>query len=366
VAAVVDWLDSGRPRSLVLAALALGLLATVKETYVLTLAGLALGGGLAWARGHDPISRPRGTGTASPFPVLRDPWAAIPARTARQALLAFAAPYVLLYSSFFTHPRGLPDSLATFVVWARKGIAGAGHAKPWDYFLRLLLGHEPLIVCCALAGGWLAFRRRDAFGAACAVWAASELLAYSLLPYKTPWLVLNVLLPAVLVAGVLCREAAGRRLPRLVRAALATGLAVGLGWSAWRAVEVAFLRFDDPRLPLVYAPTHRSYPALVDYVRAVTRPIPGRQAPAVRIYGSHAWPLPWHLRDLPAIDYVHEIPARPDGDLLIVEQRLEERLRPLLRHHYRRRRFLLRPGAPLVAYVGQRLAPPTAGDSAPD
>lgn len=343
VTAVSVWLETRRQGSLVLAAFCLGLLATVKETYVLTLAVLGMAGllTLIWSR-----RLPR-------FPELwRDLRPAAP-----RAFVAFAVPYILLYTSFFTNPQGLPDSFRTFFVWAGKGIGGAGHGKPWDYFPRLLLSFEPVTLVCAIAGGWLALRRREVFGTFCSLWAAGELLAYSVLRYKTPWLALNVLLPAALAGGTLFREAWGWPGSRALRTALAGALALGLAWTGWRAVDVSFRRFDDDRLALVYVPTHRDMDALLAYVRRAATRRPAGETPSIQILGRHLWPLPWYLRDLAGVEYRHEIPPHPDGDVLIVERRWDGRLRPLLRQRYQRREFLLRPREPVVVYVRVESSP---------
>jgi len=339
VVTVAMWLETRREGSLVLAALCLGLLASVKETYVLTLAVLAIAAVLArtWVHGG---------------PRLRELCRRLRPRTVALAAAAFVAPYILLYTSFFTNPRGLADSFATFLVWAAKGVGGAEHAKPWDYFPRLLLSFEPITLICAIAGGWLALRRRDAFGSFCALWAAGELAVYSLLRYKTPWLVLNILLPAVLVAGVFFRDAFGRQVSTALRAGLAAALALGLAWSGWRAAEVSFVRYDDDHLALVYVPTHRDVIDLVAWVRD-TRPR------SVRILGHYMWPLPWYLRDLPRMEYRSKIPSHPDGDVLIVERGLEKPLRPLLHSRYRRREYQLRPRKWVGVYVRERLQAPS-------
>lgn len=338
VAAASSWLEERREQRLVLAVFFLGLLATVKETWVLTLAVLGIAAVLAglWTRGR---------------PDLRGLWETPRPGTAARAAAAFAVPYVLLYTSFFTNPRGLIDSVRTFLLWTERGVEGAGHAKPWDYFPRLLLSFEAVTVVCAVAGGLIALRKRDAFGTFCALWAAGELAAYSLLRYKTPWLALNVILPAALAAGVLFREAWGWRRPW--RVAVAAAFVLGLAWSGWRVVEVSFLRFDDTRLALVYVPTSREVPALVSEVREAARRIP--PGGAVRILGRYDWPLPWYLRGLPGLQYRHEIPPEPDGDVLIVDRNLEGKLRPRLKQRYSRREYLLRPGKRVVVYVNERL-----------
>ena len=345
VVAASLWLESRREGWLYVAAVCLGLLATVKETYVATVAVLAIAAVLArvWVCGG---------------PRLRELWGRPSPGTARRALAAFAIPYVLLYSSFLTHLQGVIDSFRTYLYWTGRGVEGGRHAKPWDYFPRLLLSFEAAAVVCALAGGWLALRRRDAFGTFCALWAAGELAAYSLLSYKTPWLALNIVLPAALAAGVLFREAFAGRAPAFARAGLVAALALGLAWEGWRAVDVSFLRFDDPRLALVYVPTHRDVDALVADVRAAVGRIPPGRKPEIYILGRYAWPLPWYFRDLIDLGYSKEVPPNPDGDILIVEGEWEARLRPLLRQRYRRREYVLRPGSPVAVYVNERLGPP--------
>lgn len=348
VAAAASWLENREERRLLLAAFCLGLLATVKETWVVTAAVLGIAAVLArfWTRGR---------------PDLRELWGAPRPGTAWRAAAAFGIPYVLLYTSFFTSPRGVIDSVGTFLIWTSRGIEGAEHAKPWVYFPRLLLSFEGVTVACAVAGGLLALRRRDAFGTFCALWAAGQLAAYSLLTYKTPWLMLNKVLPAALVAGLLFREGWTWRRPW--RWALAVPFVLGLAWSGWRAVEVSFFRPEDPRLALIYVPTSPEVPVLVSEVREAARRIPPDGA--VRILGRHAWPLPWYLNGLPGFQYLHDIPPSPDGGILVVDKELEKKLRPLLKQRYRRREYLLRPGKTVVIYINEELGSPPSPLNAP-
>jgi len=343
VVAGLLYLETRRQRDLVLAALCLGLLATIKETYVVTLAVLAIASVLAriWAYG-----RPR----------LGLLWGRPALEASVWAMVAFAVPYVLLYSSFFTNPHGLVDSVRTFFLWAGKGIEGAEHAKPWDYFPRLLLGFETVAVACAVVGGWLALRRRDSFGTFCALWAAGELAAYSLLRYKTPWLDLNIVLPAAVVGGVLFREAFGRPWPRAVRAGIVALFVLGLGWGTWRAIQVSFLRYDDDKLALVYVPTDRDVRGLLVQVRDILSRIPPGEPPELLMLGHHAWPLPWYFRDVKALSYSQEIPDEADADVLIVEGDMEAELLPVLKERYQRREYVLRPRQKIVVFVNERLA----------
>ena len=344
VAAVSLWLETGRDRDLILAALALGLLFTVKETAALTLAGLAAGALAAWwAAGRPPV-----------LERLR----AVPLRTRRLAGIALVVPYVLLFTSFLTNPWGLVDSVRAFLPWTEKGIEGSGHEKPWLYFFRMLATFEP----AALAGGvlgsaaafWRTLSPKNAFGVFCFVWWAGQLAAYSVIPYKTPWLVLNMVLPLTLSAGVLFGEIGRRRVPGAARAALAGIGLLLVAWTASKAVEVSFLRYDDERLSLVYVQTTREVRDLMKGIEdAAARSPGGRKDLAIRFYTNNRWPLPWYLREYRGTLYLKEVPYDPGGDVLIFEPSQEPDVRAGLKDWktYQRRVFTLRKNVKLVVYV---------------
>lgn len=333
------YLESRRKGYLLLAAACLGLLFTVKETAVLTMAGLLIAAAVAriWTSGRLRLDDLR-----------------IDRRTAGLVVLAAAVPYGLLFSSFLTHPRGLIDSVWGLLLWVGKGTEGAGvHAKPWSYFLQWLWRYEPALLLGGLLGGGLALRRRDPWGSFFALWFLSQLVIYSAIPYKTPWLALNILLAAAMATGFLVREIWDRE-SRTARAGLLAVLLLGLGWSGWRAFDVTFQRYDDPHLELPYAQTRREARGIVTLVRDMARRSPAGRGLTLHALLPYRWPLPWYLRDFPNARYwkrFENIPADFDADVLLVDTREEGRLRPRLKGAYRRCVFPLLPGEGVAVYV---------------
>ncbi|HKV06791.1 MAG TPA: flippase activity-associated protein Agl23 [Thermoanaerobaculia bacterium] len=323
VVAVSVGMETGRSGAFLLAAAAAGLMFTVKETALLSVATLAGAAGVVWRRGPG-MSR----------------------RTLLGAGAVFAGIWILLFTSFFTNPGGIVDSVRAFLLWAGKGIEGSGgHIRSWDFFARLLFTFETPLVLCALAGAFLAVRRRDRFGLFCALWTAGQLAIYSALPYKTPWLVLNVVVPAALTAGVLFRE---------IPARAGFLLAFALAWTGWRAVDVSFLRYDDDQIPLIYAPTDRDLRNLLAFVDGVAERSPEGKGITVKLLSPHLWPLPWYFRGYPNAVYRRRLAddPRPDADVVIVDVHNEGRLR--LRGRYVRRVFRLRPHEPVGVWVASR------------
>ena len=95
-----------------------------------------------------------------------------------------------------------------------------------------------------------------------ALWAVGMLAAYSLIPYKTPWLTLNMLAPLAICAGHACDLA--WRLRRRAKTALAVAALVALGLSTGQALVLNFRDYDNDRNPYVYAHTSREVLRLVD------------------------------------------------------------------------------------------------------
>ena len=332
------WLETRRSGALLLACASAGLMLTVKETSLLTLATLLGAAGLARI-------------------VCAGSWRpAVPVVPRMRALLlpgaALVLPPLLLFSSFLSHPQGVLDALLGPLLWSKTGISGAGHAKSWDYFLELLAVLETVSLMGAGLGGWLAVRRRDPFGLFCAAWTAGQLALYSAIPYKTPWLAINLVIPAALTAGFAVREMMAWRGRRLI---LALGVLI-LVWNGGLAVWTAFIRYDDPVSFYSYAQSRREVRGLVAAVRDAVEKTPPPPV-HVDVVVLHPWPLPWYFRGLPGIRWWKQVPPRPDGDVLVVDVRWEKLLRPRLRGSYVRRAWPFRPGETLAVYCRPRLCP---------
>jgi uncharacterized protein (TIGR03663 family) len=347
IAAAVRWLEERRDRDLILAALSVSLMLTVKETAVLTLGSLGIGALAAgWGLPLPRAGEGRGEGSLRIWLLVA---------------LALVVPYVLLYTSFFTNPAGLVDSFRAYLPWTEKGFEGSGHEKPWPYFLRLLARFEPL----ALAGGvlgstvavWRLRRKDHRFGLFLTVAWTVQLAAYSAIPYKTPWLAMNVVLLLALSTGVPFGEMERRRLSGAVRAGITAAGLLAVTWSASRAVEVSFLRYDDETLPLVYVQTNRDLRDLMELIEKAAGRSPQGKGLPIRFYTANRWPLPWYLRDYTAVLYAKDVPRDPGGDVLICEPGQEKDLRQRLRGKYVRRQYTLRNKVELVVYVSERVRP---------
>lgn len=242
------------------------------------------------------------------------------------ALLAATAIYVVFYSAFFTRWVGVVDGLRTYFNYAARA-AGSAHDQPWYYYLSLLGPHtqgggrwgEPLLLLAALTGVGRAFSARaQPTHRALALFTVTLLLLYSLIPYKTPWLLLTPYVGLALLAGLGVVQLAEWLPAKPARFAPALlGLVLGLE-GAWVDRSALGRYANDERNPYLYQPTSADLPRLVDALATM----PAGQKIAV-VSPDHAWPLPWYLRDRAATGYFVAPPANlPDYDLVLLDSRL--------------------------------------------
>jgi uncharacterized protein (TIGR03663 family) len=252
----------------------------------------------------------------------------------------------LFFSSFGTNPAGLRGALLTPAAMLTRVTGGAsGHEKPWWYYASLFvfqrnggcLWDQSAFLVAALAGGWLALRRR---GLPCfvAVFTAAAALLLSATPYKTPWLAISLVPGMCLLAAF-----ALSRMRQPVALALTVVVLLELGWQTRQAV---FRRPADSRNPLAYvhsSPDMQKVPAI-----AAAAP-----AGPVKIISKEYWPLPWYLRHRPEAGYWTEPPSNCDGPLIFAGAEVADVVRARLRGTYRESFLGLRPGVILVVFVRQ-------------
>ncbi len=317
------------------AAVCAGLMLATKETAVLSLAAGAVALRAVWR----------------PVPEVRRPLAG----AACVALLLAA----VLLSGFGSHPAAMVDFVRSFGPWLHRAHGSDLHQHAvWYYLQKLCWTHRPhgpiwsegLIVGLGAVGALLAWvgRLRSPLARFLSVYAVLLTAVYSLTPYKTPWCVLNLVLPLALLAGhavqqlvlgggdsvrhsanVVAWVAPRPAWPRFVRGAVVL-LFVGvmtaqLGWQAYR---LSFRYQADARNPYAYAPTHVDVEDLTERIEALAKLSPVGLALPVQVYSAdgYYWPLPWYLRRLPNVGYLTENPAPPFAPVVIASTQYEDDL----------------------------------------
>lgn len=264
------WWKTPRLSHLCLVVIGAALMYASKETAVLTWAAWALAGCVAVTVHRAPLA---------PLKHLRVTDASI-------ATLLAAIIHIALFTSFFAHPRGFFESLASPFLWFER--AQTFHARPFTYFLELLALHEVSLLILAAIGLALCVARRrwSVLLTFLLVWSAAITLIYSLIAYKTPWCIPNLVLPLSLFAAFAV-ELGSRGLARYVRhcvwGVIAVAAIAGLARSAYDAL-VAPDR--ETALSYAYLQSDRSLRAFIDVLQGTAHAYVGSTPMPLQVIGS--------------------------------------------------------------------------------
>jgi hypothetical protein len=205
--------------------------------------------------------------------------------------LAFLLVGVLLLSSFFTHPRGIVDSVLAYGTYFARGVGvNTTHVHPW-YFYFVCLRGEALVAVFALIG--LAASNTSRF---LKLYTVLMVLIYCAIPYKVPWNVLSFWHAAILVAGIGMVRVT-QTIPKPLAAVLVGVVVIPLGL---QARDYSFQHPASPSNPWVYAHTGSDVFEIVKQLKALSAVQPdGRVMPIQIFTRENLWPLPFYLRKYP-------------------------------------------------------------------
>jgi uncharacterized protein (TIGR03663 family) len=356
VALVISGLrfyESARWTSALMFSILAAMLFATKETAVISMGVLflALAAAVFWCSRTIPASKSASAEFISPF-LERIGGQARASRLLLACTAMFLALSVIFYSSFLDNSRaGLRDAVTSLKLWTNTGTTAHKHGI-FTYFVWLGKEEWPLLVLGA-AGTLIAALRRKQFPLFAGLWAFGLIVAYSLIPYKTPWLTLNFLVPLALASGYAARETYALLHSRSQAASRAwvIVLAAAMGVSLFNTLQLNFYRYDDDHNPYVYAQTRREFLDLVAKVNTVAQASGTGLQTSIAIMSPDYWPLPWYLRDYPRAGYYGRI-TQNRTDIVIASAPQAVLLKGLLGADYEQvGEYPLRPGVDLVAFV---------------
>jgi uncharacterized protein (TIGR03663 family) len=328
---VAELWTRGSERGLWAVALGVTLLMLTKETFIMHLVAFGLALGTLRVLERFIPSAPL-TKTA-----VRQQWNG---RSLATVLAANFGLIVFFYSGGFLDPHR--DYLLrfgqAFVAWTHTGVSGSGHEKPFWYWLELFGRYEwpaalgLLYALRALAPGMNRLLRL------LAIYGCGTLVAYSIVPYKTPWCIISLLWPFLFLFGSALDE-----IPKtFARLAIATGL---LLVSTGQAIDLNYRRPTDPTHRYVYVQTLNDFFKLTRPLGQLVKQNPEAYHRPGHILLSSYHPLPWALGDFTAVGYYEKAthwPDRMDAAFIVAEESRIAEVEKQLQERYFVESFQLR------------------------
>ncbi len=251
---------------------------------------------------------------------------------------------VLLYSSFFTNPAGIADSVRSYSMCINRAVSSGLHIHPWHYYLKMLTWSkyptgpvftEAVIVVLAVIGFVVAMTRRPLqipnvhLIRFIAFYSLIITAIYSAVPYKTPWCMLTFLHGMILLAPVgalalvqMCSKASGRVIMSLVLIAGATHLAAG-------AYLASYTFSSDTVNPYVYAHSTTDVLRIGKRIEQIAQVHPAGRDIQIQVIcpNNDYWPLPWYLRSFANVGWYDKVDdSTPVGSVIIATPKTESAL----------------------------------------
>jgi uncharacterized protein (TIGR03663 family) len=271
-----------------------------------------------------------------------------PARIWLAAALTFLVTAVLLFTWGGQNWPALAELFRAIPNFAARA-GGQGHEKPFWYYAGLLAGGWSGAAILGLAALGIVRAVRSPRQIFLAVYTLLVFAIYSAIPYKTPWLALNLWLPMAILAGN----------------AVAW---LWLGWPKFSArslmliliAAVAFLLSHDTRERVFQIPADEINPYAYAHTGEDLLRLPARleeltqqntiSNPRIAVVAADAWPLPWYLRKFSQAGFWQPGQETGPADFFITTTDVSDRLTAQLKD-FRPEYFGARPNVLLILWA---------------
>ena len=273
------------------------------------------------------------------------------------AATVFAGIIILLFTWFGQHWKGLGDLLQAGPQLIRRA-GGEGHEKPAWYYAWVLGGSwaDSVFLLLATLGIYWSFRAKETqyqkARLLLAIYALAISAIYCGIPYKTPWLALNLWLPLSIMAGVGIEQLLKLSPARSYRWTVCCGAVALAALVSKETMLRVFTAPSDVKNPYAYShpveDLFRLEPRIAEIVH--DRHL---ETPRIAVITADPWPLPWYFRKYPNIGYWQPGNDSGTADFYITSQDAINNPVPRIEHCHSEF-FGLRPEELVVLWIPER------------
>jgi uncharacterized protein (TIGR03663 family) len=207
---------------------------------------------------------------------------------------------LLTFSALGTWSKGIREMVLAIPQWFGRGTEGdVGHFKRFAYYAVDVLWVAERPLCIAFIGMALLLAvpfikqgliKRSPWAIFTFVWTLTTFIFYSFIPYKTPWLVMNIVVPALIfIIEQLMQLWNWKKSSALIVAA------IFFCSQFFYLKEYNFLKPYGPGNPFSYVQTSEGMLTVVHRIEALKKRYP---AARILIAVPAYWPFPYYLRNL--------------------------------------------------------------------
>jgi predicted membrane-bound mannosyltransferase len=273
------------------------------------------------------------------------------------AAVLFVYVGILFFSSFFSYAGGVKGAVEAYMIWTKTGSKDHTQNGALAYVKWLSRVEAPILILSALGTLIALLKARHRFAMFTGLWAFGLAAAYTIIPYKTPWLALSFLLPMCIIAGYGINElAASKDIPRKILAAILAVAASGV--LAYQTYELNFVRYDDNDMPYIYAHTKREFLEMMNKIEYYAEKSGRGKGATIEIVSPDYWPMVWYTRDFEHANYSGQLVDANTAEMIVAKKddQDQEVIKRYSAHYKYVGTYPLRPGVDLMLLVRKDLA----------
>lgn len=270
--------------------------------------------------------------------------------------VVFAYVGVLFFSSFFTYAEGVSKAFEAYAIWTKTGTKDHTQSGTWGYLNWGMKLEAPIFILSAIGTLIALFKGRHRFAMFTGFWAFGLFAAYSIIPYKTPWLALSFILPMCIIAGYGINELArSSDIGQRIFAGLLTVFAAAM--LGYQTYDLNFLRYDDDSMPYVYAHTRRGFLDMIKQIETYADKSGKGKDAIVEVISPDYWPMTWYMRDYPKAIFHSRFADVTTSEMIVASKAQSGELNKRYGANYKYvGTYPLRPGVDLFLLVRKDLA----------
>lgn len=205
-----------------------------------------------------------------------------------------------LFSNLFSDPNQFLEFFNALAIWSKTGSGKSGHEKPFVYWIYLLWRYEwPMLLALLLTP--LATLKKGATPIrVLALFGFGTWLAYSLIPYKTPWLIMGMLWPLAFVLGWGIEKLRAKYNSKILLALSVLFIVSPL----IQTLRLNFIQFTNDAEPYVYVQSTKDVGVIMRLVEEQVKRSPADFNMHLEVMTEEGWPFPFIYGGYPNLHYM--------------------------------------------------------------
>ncbi len=268
---------------------------------------------------------------------------------------------VLFFTSFFTYADGVTKALEAYTIWTKTGSKDHTQNGMFAYLKWGMKVESPIMILSSLGALVALLKGKHRFAMFTALWAFGLFAAYTIIPYKTPWLALSYLMPMCIVAGYGLGELISSKKIELKAAGYAF-VVIATAMLAYQTYQLNFVRYDDEEMVYVYAHTRRGFLDLVQQIEHYSEKSGKGKDATIEIVSPDYWPMTWYMLKYGHANFHGALVDASTSEMIVAKKNDQDAavIQKYSAHYKFVGVYPLRPGVDLMLLVRRDLAEPDA------